>query len=205
MQTFINSNKVFWLVLGGIALLVGALVLLAPAERTLGDSIKIVYLHVALIWGGMTGLSFAGVMGLVVAISPHKRLQEWAQTTGLVSLVSFGGGIGISMIAAKVNWGSISWAEPRMFASLNVLALAIIVQVINGWPIWERLKGILRVLLTIFLSWSILNTPLILHPRDPIRESSSVAIQISFIGLFILCFLIGAWIVFYLRRDKRPA
>ena len=86
-----------WGVLIAIIILSAILLWLAPAEQTLGQGIKVVYLHVALIWTGMTGMVLAGLLGLAVLISGRFGLEKWTHTLGWVAFAFFLGGIGMSL------------------------------------------------------------------------------------------------------------
>ncbi len=198
----INAKKPSWLILGFIVLATALLVLFAPEERTLGQGIKVVYIHVASIWAGMFGLFVAGIFGIGVLFSADENLQTWMHTIGWVALGSFTAGLALSMVAAKINWGAVFWNEPRMVASLQFLAVALFVQVVNSWVPWYRLRGLLSTLLATFLMWSTLGPPLVLHPGSPIRESSSLAIQLTFLGMFLLCCMAVFWFVWYIRKNK---
>lgn len=187
----------------GILVAASVLIWLAPEERTLGQGIKIVYLHVGLIWAGMVTFSLAGLLGLAVTFSAHKKIQAWTQTIGWVALLLFAAGIAMSIVATKINWGAFFWTEPRMIASLQFLVVAMLVQFVNSWLPWHRGRGMLSALLATFLMFSILGTPLVLHPQSPIRASSSLGIKMSFLGMFILCCLIAAWFIWYFRKCNR--
>ena len=178
-----------------LVLLAGLLIWFAPDERTLGSGIKVVYLHVALIWAGMTGIVIVGIVGLVSLFKPRAQLLSWSQDLGWITLGFFLAGIGLSMVAAIVNWGGIFWQEPRMVAMLQVVAVALIIQIVNSWLSQLRFMGLLYVGLAGFLIWSVRNTALILHPRNPIGTSSSFAIQATFFGLFGLTFLLMIWLL----------
>jgi hypothetical protein len=198
-----NLNKISWFSLGAIVVAATTLVWLAPTERTLGQGIKVVYVHVGLTWAGMVSFSLAGLLGIGVAFTAQKKLQAWTQTVGWAALLLFAMGFGMSIVAAKVNWGDFFWDEPRMMASLQFLLVALIVQMVNNWLPWYRGRGLLSALLATFLMFSILGTPLVLHPESPIRASSSLAIKLSFLGMFILSCLTAAWLVWYFRKLKR--
>ncbi len=189
------SCKLFWAVLGGILVLAAILLFLAPAEQTLGSGIKSVYIHVALTWTGMSGLIVAGLLGLAAAIFAHSRLHEWAHTVAWVALAMFAAGLVMSILAASINWGAVFWQEPRTNSALQILALGLIVQLINSWQLSYRLKGGLNFLLAAFLMWSVLTTPLVLHPGSAARTTPSSAIRFTFMALFVLCFLAATWIV----------
>ena len=204
LKTFrlIQNNP--FLSYGGLALLIilGGLVLwAAPEEQTLGSGIKVVYLHVALIWTGMTGLVLLGILGIGVLLTGNQRLQTWGQAVGWVALGFFLAGILMSMLAAKVNWGGIFWQEPRYIAMFRVMAIAIISQVIGLWPISPRITGGLSAIPALILVWSVNNTALILHPQNPIQSSPSLAIQGTFLGLFGLCCLAAILLIPILNKE----
>jgi hypothetical protein len=80
--------------------------------------------------------------------------------------------------------------------------IAALVQVLGTWPLWLRVRGLLRCLPVIVFAWAIGGAPLVLHPRNPIAASSSLGIQLSFLGVFGLCVLGGAVMALYLRSRE---
>jgi len=196
------SRRLFWSVLGVILILALIIILFAPSEQTLGSGIKSVYVHVALTWTGMSGFFVAGAVGLVAALFSRTRLQEWAHSIAWVSLAMFGAGLVMSAWAAIINWGAMFWQEPRSNSALQLLAAGLIVQVINSWSVSYRIKGSLNFLLSLFLLWSVMSTPLVLHPGSAARSSPSSAIRFTFFSLFVLCALAATWIVVYLQGRK---
>lgn len=202
MSAFVKPRRETWAVLGIIIILGAIVLLLAPEEQTLGSGIRSVYVHVALTWTGMAALVLAGFLGLGLVISARPKLFEWAYTVAWVGLGMFGLGLVLSIIAAGINWGAIFWQEPRTNSVLQVLAAGLIVQVINSWPVPYRLKGLLYFVLAAFMTWSVLITPLILHPGNAARSSPSSAIRFTFLGLFVLCSLAAAWIVLYIQGRR---
>jgi arginine exporter protein ArgO len=180
---------------------IAALVLwLAPAERTLGEGIKLVYVHVSLTWTGMVGLMVMGVFGLGMALTGWKRLLALIRTIGWVSIAFYGGGLVVSALAAWVNWGGVFLSEPRTRTSLNIMALALIVQVAGGWLPWVRWTGLLYTTPIALVAWTSVSTPLVLHPNNPITTSSSTAIQLTFFALFALSSLAAIWAAIRLHR-----
>lgn len=197
-----NTQTLSWLFLGLILLAAGALVWLAPAEQTLGEGIRIVYIHVALIWVGMAGLLLNGLVGLAVVVSGSPKLQSWMQTIGWVAWAIFTAGVGTSLLASLVNWGAVFWREPRIVSGLNMAAVALIIQILMGWLPWRRWRGLLAALLAIILVWSTWSAPLILHPSGAVQSSTSSPIRLTFFGLSFLFLLVGMWAVWYLRQTK---
>ena len=202
MNTEVVSGRAWWLVLGGIVVLAAVVLWLAPAEQTLGSGITSVYVHVALTWTGMTGLIVAAVLGLATALLGRSGLQDWGYVIGWVGLGMFAAGLIMSAVAAGINWGNVFWQEPRFNSALQILAVGLIVQVVNSLPLPYRVRGLLQALPAALLIWLTMITPLVLHPGNAARTSPSAAIRFTFIGLFALCCLAGAWIVMTVRRRQ---
>lgn len=190
------------IILISTALLAGLLVWLAPAERTLGQGIKIVYIHVGFIWTGMSGFVLAAVLGSVVLVTGSRKVQFWMQNVSWVALCFFAVGLTLSLLASKINWGAVYFREPRMLASLRFLGAAILILVASRWLPWIRIRGLLSLALVIFMMWSILGTPLILHPESPIRSSGAAGIKFSFLGFYLLCLSLATWTTWYVHRAK---
>lgn len=202
MLHYIDANRksgLFWIV---IIIAAAALVWLAPEEKQLGQGIRSVYVHVALIWVGMAGLAVAGLVGIGVLFSDSGKLASWMEAIGWVALGFYAAGVSMSILASKVNWGNVFWQEPRMKVALNMLALALIVEVFISWVPWRRLKGLLSALLVVILSWTTMSAPLVLHPRNPIGSSSSSGIKLTFLGLSIVSAAAAAWIVWFVRSRR---
>ena len=203
-----SDRALTWLPLGVITLAAAALLLLAPAEATIGDGIRIVYVHVALIWTGMLVLTVAGLLGLVVLLTGRSVVAEWMQIVAWVGLGFFAAGVLTSLAAEIVNWGGIAWREPRTAANLNLLALAVIVQVTSTWlpDRWAasgRLQGLLNLFLAAAVVWTTITTEVQLHPANAVGDATSRTIQLTFYGLFLLSLSAAIWLVLVLRGRQR--
>jgi hypothetical protein len=199
-----GNSRLAWAILAIIVVAFAVLVLFAPAEATIGDGIRIVYIHVALIWAGMLLLLVAGLLGLIVLLSDHARTADWMQIVAWVALGFYAAGVITSLAAEIVNWGGIAWREPRTAANLNLLAVVVIVQVINSWlpGTWaarRRLQGALNLLLAAAVIWTTVTTELQLHPANAVGDATSRTIQLTFYALFLLSLLAAIWLILYLR------
>jgi len=195
LKSFSSISRGAWLLLAALLIAFVALALLAPAEKTLGEAIRYVYVHVALTRAGMWGFYLAGLMGLGVVISAHPRLQEWTQVMTWVSFALFlAGGIG-SIFAQQTSWGGLLWEEPRNRTSLSVIAVALIVLILNHWIPWIRVRGLLYLGLAGYVAWVIPRTPLVFHPANAVGSSPSAAIRWAFLALTLIACLIGLWFV----------
>lgn len=195
LVTTIRRQPLPWLILGGLVTAVLFLLYLAPQEATLGTGIRTVYLHVALTWTGMSGFVLAGVLGLAVLATGNEKVAGWMAALGWVAYGFYVAGVAVSAVASRENWGGVFWREPRMAAAFSSLAIATILMVFNTWLPSARLRGLLQALIPAAVIWITLRAPLVLHPRNPIFTSESFAIQFAFVGLFLLCAGIAAWIV----------
>lgn len=193
---------------GAFALLLGAMGVVlfrAPLEQTLGSGIRVVYVHVALIWASLLGLLLNGVLGLAVAVTERPLLERWRQLFGWLFIGLFVLGVLVSLWAQQVNWGGILWREPRNVSVFNVTAVALITQILADWSPRLRWRGLLSGALAAFILWEIPRAELVMHPGDPIGSSTSSGIQFTFYSLAILCFLAVlclAWIAHNGRNHK---
>ncbi len=200
----ITSTQWTVVALTGIALLASVVVWLAPAERTLGLGIKIVYIHVPLIWTGMLGLAATGVLGLVLALTAGVGIQRWMQTAGWVTLGVLLAALATGMLAAQINWGGVFWDEPLMIMLVRTILVFAAAHLFGGWLPWKRAGGLLAAGAALFILAGIRFTPQVLHPGNAISSSSSAEIRLTFVGLFALC-LLAALLVWNLKTRQTTA
>jgi hypothetical protein len=177
----------------GLVAIGAVIVTLAPAERTLGEGIRWVYVHVALVWAGTLALAVAGVTGLALLFSRRTTIADWIEPIWRAGLLAFALGIVFSMIAARVNWGAVLLAEPRMVASIRFLAIAVILQAIATLVARPRVTALLAVVTFVLLLIDVGGAQLVMHPRDPVRTATSSAIQLTFASLFAVATALTAW------------
>ncbi len=203
MTTYIQSRKANLAFLGTLTLIAIVLVLSAPEEQLLGRGIKVIYVHVALTWTGLLGMATTALVGLGALVTGKQSLADWAHTIGWVALGALFAGTVMSILAAHINWGAVFWQEPRLRAAMDTIAVAVIVQVLNGWITRQRVRGLLGIIPITFFVWTSLFAALVLHPESPVVARSASPMQFTFIALFGLCSIGAAWIVWQIRRRKR--
>lgn len=202
MMTVFAGGKWRWLLLGVIVVALAALIALAPVEATMGSGIRIVYLHVALIWTAMLGFVATAVVGTAVVISNRAEWLRLMQTVGWVTFGFFVMGVVVSLIAEQVNWGAILWQEPRNTAVFNGTGVALIVLTLSHLLPWRRVAGLLAMALAVFIVLSLPGAERVFHPTDPIGTSSSSAIQSTFYGAFLLTTLALGLVVWQVRSQR---
>ena len=187
----------FWLVTAVLLVASAALALLAPEEATLGPAIRVIYVHVSLTWVGMLALMAAGVLGVIVLVGNNGRLQSFMRIIGWVGFGFYAAGVGFSMIASDISWGAVFFQEPRMAAALNMVATGLIVMLAVTFLSPSRFTGVLPPAYAILLLISTFGAELVLHPRNPIATSSSLAIQLTFLGMTVIYGLTAVWIIWH--------
>ena len=191
-----------WLGVASILLLFVAILMLAPAEKTLGETIRWVYAHVAFTKAGMYAFYIAGLLGAIVLVTDNRNLQTWAHTIAWVAFGMFLIGGVFSIFAQRASWGGLPLAEPRNRTTLQVLAVAIVALVLAGWVPEIRVRGLLYLLLAGYVAWVIPNTPLVLHPANAGGSSPSMWIRWTFPVLTGLALLLGMWVVWYFHGGR---
>ncbi len=189
-----------WLALGvAAALILG----LAPAEQTLGQGIKWVYIHTAIIWTAMLGLVACGGLGLAAVLLEFRRGAAWRAAAGWVTFGLLILAVLSSLAVMQVNWGGISWNEPRTVSLLRALALWLIVQVAGPWVADRRWRGALTALAAGVAVFPMRFGPLLIHPENPMGASGSAGMRFAFIALFGLCLAASASVVWVLQRQSK--
>lgn len=170
----------------------------------MGYGIRPVYVHVAFIWTGMLGMLAAGLLGLVLAVTNRAKWAGWMQTVGWVSFGFILASLAASIVAQLVNWNGIFWDEPRnqMIVRLVVAYLAILIA--NTWLPWLRLRGLVVAVAAGVMLGALRFTPNVLHPEDPIGNSSASGIQFTFLMLGGLGVMAAVWIVMFVG-GRMPA
>ena len=181
-----------------ILIILAVVLMLIPDESVMGAGIKYVYLHVALVFTGTLGFALMGITGIIILILNKEALFYLVISLGWVSAAAYTFSILVSMISASIFWGSVSFTEPYMAMSIQVLLAAMVVQISYLLIPWIKLKAVMSLIPIIFLLWLTNTTKMVLHPASPIRDSSSSIIKISFIAVFIPCLLFAIFWVYQL-------
>ena len=135
-------------------------------------------------------LTAAG-LGLARTVGMLPRLDPWLRPLWAGGIVMFGLGYVLSLLAAQVAWGGIFWAEPRVAASVGVLAVGMVVWAVSPrvtensgghllWPV--ALTGIMAMLGS---------AQRVIHPADPIQDVTPWSIKGTFYGLTAIMLLVG--------------
>lgn len=80
-----SRSSFFWLLLTAIAIFL--VTALAPLEKTLGTSARIIYLHGAWVWSAMITILAASAVGLAALLARREVLHAWSRALGRAGIV----------------------------------------------------------------------------------------------------------------------
>jgi hypothetical protein len=173
-----------------LAVLLLVWVILAPAETRLGNLVKLVYVHGALVWVGLVAFSVAGGLGLVALVMRYllawaDRAKMWYRGTdaaGLAALIVWIAYALSAMIVTGLAWGQvIAWNEPRVRVTGLILVAALVLAIVTRLVDHDDFTAVVNVVMGI-VPWVVVRqVEAIRHPVDPIGGSESAAIQVYYL------------------------
>lgn len=165
--------------------------LLLPAEKTIGPAIKIVYLHGALSRAGMIGFVAGGAPGVIYLLGAWRQMPaaHWSRWSNALTLSGWGFWVAhfiVSMPATRLTWGPwIAWGEPRVTMTLQIAAAGLAVLAI-GWLLGSpRFAAGANALLGGAVIFMAERTGVLRHPLDPIGSSPSLAFRLAYLVLLL--------------------
>ncbi len=161
------------------------LLVFSPAERQLGNLIKVIYLHGALARVGLYALMLAGLPALAYLIRPQPALLRWSN----------------AVIPTHATWGMwIAFDEPRTRMSLQIIGVGLLVIVVRRLLDDARFSAVANLLLGAAVLLLNLRTGVLRHPLNPIGESTSSAIQIYYAGILLTCAALTGLLAWWLSQ-----
>lgn len=188
-------------VFAALALIIGLLVWFSPAEQTLGDVVKLIYLHGALARTGLVAFGAAGLLGLAALIAPRPALAAWSDAAGKAAVSVWIVYALSSVISTYMAWGVlVAWNEPRVVASLQVLAAALLLTWANYFVSHPRFTAATNLLMGGLAWWLTQRAAVIRHPLNPIGDSDSTAIKGFYAALLLACFALAAFVAYWFHH-----
>jgi hypothetical protein len=177
------TGKILPLVMGGLALLLLVGVALAPAEARLGNLVKLVYVHGALVWTGLLAFTLAGALGLVALVVRRPTWYRGTRAAGRAALIVWIVYVISSMAVTQLTWGQlIAWNEPRVRATGLILLAAVVLALVAWLVDHGGFTAVVNLIMGV-VPWVVVRQAgVIRHPVDPIGGSGSAVIQ----GFYLL-------------------
>jgi len=183
--------------LTGLIILVAILLYSLPPEQTLGNIIKVVFLHGALVETGLIAFGVTGLLGLVYLVWNRESVYQWCLATQKTALVVWVLYALSSIVATYLAWGvAIAWEEPRVLASAKILIASLGFFLLALWVNHRQFTAVVNVV-TAVLAWALTKGAVILrHPFNPIGSSDSATFQ----WLFAIIVAVVLLMAFQLTR-----
>jgi hypothetical protein len=193
MSRFQSPLTLFFITIIVIALLA----LVGPEERSLGSSVRIVYLHGAWVMTAELAFIVAGIAGLVALIFRRAEFHRWSAAFGRAAIVFWVTYLPLSLWAMQANWNGLFLAEPR-FRLAVIFAITGALLQLGLWLVNRPWITSLANLLFIVVLRLIFSTAQnVMHPPpSPIFNSGNPAI----IGFFLALILLSLVASFFLTR-----
>lgn len=178
---------------------------LAPIEKTLGASIRVIYIHAAWVWTGKVLFGLAAIAGLLALIfSSRDRIVYLSRALAHAALFFWLTYLPMSLYVMRSTWGGFFFDEPRWRIPFMLGIIAVLLQ----GALWafnnDRFTALGNLVFGVALWWQLGGAENILHPENPIQQSNSTAIMGSFTLILIFTVLLGAQITLWIFEQRHP-
>ena len=118
-----GGQPVLWTSLAGVLLTVAiAAIYVAPTEQTMGDSQRIMYLHIAVAWLALLGFVVMATCGLGYLLSRNSWWDQWSQAACEVGWLCATFTLITGSLWAHAAWGTWWTWDPRLVTSFILWA-----------------------------------------------------------------------------------
>lgn len=186
-------------------IVIALLALFGPEERSLGASVRIVYLHGAWVLAAELAFVAAGMAGLLGLLTRRAIFHNWSAALGRTGIIFWVTYLPLSLWAMQSNWNGLFLAEPRfrlaaIFAVTGVLLQAGLWLINTDW-ITSMANLIFIVVLRVIFS----TAENIMHPPpSPIFNSGNFMIISFFLALIGLTLAASYFLTrVFLQRASR--
>ena len=200
MMTHLLSRRRAVVALLILAAAVAVLLVWLPAEKTLGEVIKVVLLHGALVQAGLFSFIAAGLLGALYFVTRRQEAFLWCEALQKTAVAVWAGYVISSMAATYLAWGQlIAWDEPRVRTSAYVLILALACLALAGWVRDRVFTALVNVISAGAVYYLVKGANIVRHPLDPIGDSPSLMYRLAFPTLLLLVLAMTALLAWLWR------
>ncbi len=201
MTTMLNGLRRWtWPLLGGLALILLLLLWLAPAERTLGQIVKLVYLHGALVRTAMALFAIGLPVNLAALVGAQSGWLAWGKAFAWTAVAVWLAHTLFSMVTTYAAWGVfIAWFEPRTRFTFTLAVVGIVIVVAARLVGNARFSALVFVLLAALTLSLAPRLGVIQHPLDPIGSSPSNAIRTFYAAILAVSMALGGLLTIWLQ------
>ena len=164
-----------------------ALTAMGPQEKSLGNAVRIVYLHGAWALTAEAVLGLSAAAGLAGILLRREWLQHWSAALGYTGLFFWVTYLPLSLWAMQANWNGLFLSEPRFRVAVIFSVTGVLLQL--GLTLLARplYTSLFNVLFFIALRIGLSRANYVLHPPpSPIFNSGNLSLELFFIGIILL-------------------
>jgi heme exporter protein C len=186
----------------GTTLLLSVMLIIAmcaPAEATMGDGYRIVYLHVPVAWLGLFGFLVMAGCGVGYLLSRDLRWDHWAHSAAELGWLCCGLTLATGSLWARAAWGAWWIWEPRLttcFVLWLIYAGCLVIRSsLTDMHQCARLGSVFAIVGAIDIPLVVMATRWFrgMHPVSPEMEGSMRTVLAWNIALFTLWFAVLLW------------
>jgi len=176
-----------------LLLFIAVFTFFGPKEKSLGENVRIVYLHGAWVLTAQVIIVAAAVIGLAGLLTRRESAHRWSQALGRVGIVFWVTYLPLSLWAMQANWNGLFFSEPRFRVTVIFAIAGVLLQI--GLALIGRLPwtSLANMVYAISLNFVLVRTGNVLHPPpSPIFSSGNLKIEVYYVVLILLT-LLAAW------------
>ncbi|MBE0697295.1 MAG: hypothetical protein IH586_10260 [Anaerolineaceae bacterium] len=181
-----------------VIILIAFATLLGPEEKSLGASVRVVYLHGAWVLAAEVAFLAAALVGAAgwlartirQAAAYENTFHRWSAALGRTGIIFWLTYLPLSLWAMQANWNGLFLTEPRFQFALNFAIAGILLQA--GMWIFHKplLISAANIAYFLFLRISFATAKNIMHPPpSPIFSSGLWNVIVFFVALNLLTWL----------------
>ncbi|MBI4732598.1 MAG: hypothetical protein HY781_10855 [Chloroflexi bacterium] len=179
------KSPFFWFLLA--VLTTAGLTAIGPEEKTLGENVRIVYLHGAWVLTAEAALALAGFFGLLGILFRRERLHRWSAALGRTGIVFWVIYLPLSLWAMQANWNGLFLSEPRFRIAFIFAVTGVLLQMGLAFLARPVFTSLANVLFFAALWITLRQADYVLHPPpSPIFSSGILSLQLFFVGVIFL-------------------
>ncbi|UCC88256.1 MAG: hypothetical protein JSV81_02830 [Anaerolineales bacterium] len=194
-----------WLLLVGLVVILGLLLWLSPAERTLGQTVKLVYLHGALVRTAMLLFVISLPVNLVALVLGRRGWSAWGKALAWTAVLIWLVHVLFSMITTYAAWGVfIAWFEPRTRFTFALAAVGVAFVAVDRLVDNARFSALAFAVLAGLTLGLAPRLGAIQHPLNAISSSPSVTIRTFYAVILAVSLAIGGLLAIWFRARIAP-
>lgn len=158
----------------------------SPADRTLGNAVKLVYLHGAVVWGSLLMFALAGLLGLAGIFRGGGKTTRLAFAAAETAVVFWLVHVLLSVIVTWWSWGGVYWQEPRFQMALVVMAISVLFFPAILLFQTRLITNLISLAMGAIVYGLLVTSGKVMHPQNPIGSSDALSVKVFFTAIVVV-------------------